>query len=177
MKPKTKSRLIFWSRMTAWVGTGCVAPIAVFATKFGLFTQSGYTTTTDELGNVTSVTPVALNGWGIVSCFIVFWTLIQVLKEVRQAYSGYSMTKQCIDGFINSVMPLIIIFAVCYFLNGVLDQVIYCLGIIIISRTASVPINPLPKWKYTVKGVEDYADPLTHLITTLTKNIKKGGGE
>lgn len=175
MKEKTKNRLIFWTRITGWVGTGCAAPIAVFATKFGLFSQSGYTVTTDELGNITSVSPIALNGWGIVSCFLIFWTLTNALKEIRQAYSGYSMTKQCLDGFINSIMPLIVMFAVCYFLSGVLDNIMYCLGVIIISKTISIPINPLPQWKYTVKGVEDYSDPVTHFITTLTKSIKKGG--
>jgi hypothetical protein len=173
MQVKTKNRVVFWSRLTAWISTGCVAPIAVFATKFGLFTRSGYEVTTDELGNVTAVSPIAPNGWGIVSCFIVFWTLTQILKEVRQAYSGYSLTKQCIDGFISSIMPLIILFSICYFLNGVLDSVMYCLGTIIISRTVAIPLNPLPKWKYEVKGIEDYADPLTHLVNIL-KSKKEG---
>jgi hypothetical protein len=165
---------MFWTRFTGWLGTGCITPVAIFAKKFGLFTRTGYEITADELGNVTAVSPIALNGWGIVSCFIVCWTLIQILKEVKQAYSGYSLTKQCIDGFISSVMPLIIMFSICYFLNGVLDSIMYCLGVIIVSRTVSVPLNPLPKWKYEHKGVEDYSDPLTHLINAL-KNVKKDG--
>ena len=161
--------------MTGWVGTSCVAPVAVFATKFGLFKQSGYKVTTDELGNITSVTPTALNGWGIISCFLVCWTLIQILKEVRDAYTGYSLTKQCIDGFISSIMPLIIMFGVCYFLRGVIDEILYCLGIIIICKVCSVPLNPLPKWKYDKLGTEDYSDAFTSLVKILKNKTNKGG--
>ena len=79
---KRKHLIIFWSRMVGWLLTGTAAPIGVFAWKFGLFDVTSYTTTTDELGNVTSVS-VALNGWGILSCFLIGWTMINIIKTIR----------------------------------------------------------------------------------------------
>ena len=175
MKTKTRNRIVFWTRMTGWLATGCAAPIAVFATKFGLFNKSGYSVQTDELGNVTNATVTAFNGWGLVSVFIIVWTLISILKEIRNAYSGYSLTKQCLDSFISGIMPLIIAFAVCYFLNGVLEEAMFCLGTIIICRTIAIPLNPLPKWRYETKGVEDYSDALTFLVKAVKSKVKKDG--
>lgn len=175
MKQKTRDRIVFWTRMTGWLATGCAAPVAVFATKFGLFNKSGYTVTTDELGNITDVTVTAFNGWGIVSVILVICTLVSILKEIRNAYTGYSLTKQCLDNFISSIMPLIIAFAVCYFLNGVLEEAMFCLGTIIICKTISIPLNPLPKWRYETKGVEDYSDALTFIAKTVKSKLGKGG--
>lgn len=172
MTPKVKNRIVFWTRMTGWVGTGCVAPIAVFASKFGLFKQSGYKVTTDELGNITEVTATALNGWGIICCLIVLWTAVQLLNELKDAFVGYSLPKQCIDGFLK-LMPLITMLVVCYFLRTSLDNIIYCLTSIIIARACAVPLNPLPKWKYEVKGVENYDDALTQIV----KYLKSKGGK
>lgn len=173
MQLKTKNRIVFWIRMVGWIATGCVAPISVFATKFGLFKQSGYEVTTDELGNTVSTAPIAPNGWGIISCLIILWTLLQIIKEVKDAYSGYSFKKQCLDGFIK-LIPLITMLVVCFFLRGAIDEIIYCLIVVIISRICSVPINPLPKWNYEVKGVENYEDALTTIIKHV-RNKMKGG--
>lgn len=171
MTPKVKNRIIFWSRMTGWLGAGCVAPIAVFASKFGLFKKSGYEVVTDELGNITEVTATALNGWGIICCLIALWSVIQVLKELRDAHTGYSLTKQCVDGVLK-LMPLITILVICYFIRSSLDDIIYCTTVILISRLCAVPLNPLPKWKYEVKGVENYDDALTQVV----KYLKSKGG-
>ena len=175
MQSNLKSRMIFWLRMLGWLGTSCVAPISIFAIQFGLFDQSGYEVTVDELGNITSVAPTALNGWGIVSCIILFWAMVQVLRDVRDSYTGYSFKKQCIDGILK-LMPLIVAFAICFFLRGALDDVIYCLSIIIISRLCSIPLNPLPKYKYESKGIENYEDGLS-VIVKYVKSKMKGGDE
>lgn len=161
-------RAVFWARMLGWFGTGCVLPIAVFASKFGLFKT---TPTTDSLGNVVSDVNVSLNGWGIVACVLLGSYLTNVLKEVADANTGYSLTKQCFTG-ISKTMPLIIAYLVCYFLNGVLAQVMYCLAWLIVSRIIATPLNPLPKWKYEKQGVEDYDDALKYL----TFIVKKKGG-
>lgn len=175
MQTKLKSRMVFWTRMLGWLTSGCIVPISIFAIKFGLFKTSGYEVTVDELGNITSVSPTALNGWGIVSCLLVLWTIVQILKEVRDTYTGYSLKKQCVDGILK-LMPLITMFAICFFLRGALDEIMYCLTVIIVSRVCSIPLNPLPKWKYETKGVENYEDGLTTIVKYI-KNKTKGGGE
>lgn len=173
MNPKTKSRLIFWSRMAGWVGVGVAAPITTFAVKFGLFTESK--TTVDALGNTIEHTNIALNGWGIICCFLVGVYATQILKEVVAANKGYSFAKQCYDGAVK-LLPFIMLYGICYFLNGVLSQVMFCLAILILCRAVAVPLNPLPKWRYDKSGVEDYSDLLNGLADCV-KNLKKKSGE
>ncbi len=158
-----KSLVIFWSRMLGWITTQCVLPIGIFSWKFGLFNKASYGTQYDELGNVVK-TSISLNGWGIVSIFLVGWTVIQILNQVLDSMEGYSLTKQTIDGIKSRVIPLVIIFFICYFLNGVLAEIMYCLGTLIVSQLVSIPLNPLPQWVYKKKGVEDYRDALTTLV-------------
>lgn len=162
-------RAVFWARMAGWFGVGCVTPVAVFASKFGLFQAAP---ATDALGNPVSSVNVSLNGWGIISCIIIGSYLVNVVQEIADAHTGYSLTKQCYTGIVKT-LPLIIAYAVCYFLSGVISQVMYCLAWLIVCRIASTPLNPLPKWKYEKKGVEDYSDALKYLTTIV--NFKKGG--
>lgn len=169
MTPKTKSRVIFWSRMSGWVGVGVAAPIATFASKFGLFTKQE--PVVDALGNVVQQKGIALNGWGIVCCLLIGSYIMQILKEIVAANQGYSLTKQCYDGVVK-LIPLVMAYGICFFLNGVLGQVMYCLSILIVCRAASIPLNPLPKWRYDKTGVENYSDLLTGL-TDIVKNLRK----
>lgn len=171
MKPKTKSRLIFWGRMTGWLGVGVVTPIATFAAKFGLFTENK--PIVDALGNTIEQPNIALNGWGIICCLLIGSYVTQILKEVVNANKGYSLTKQCYDGFVK-LIPWVMAYGICYFLNGVLSQIMFCLAILIACRAAAVPLNPLPKWRYEKTGTEDYSDLLSGL-TEYVKNLKKRG--
>lgn len=163
-----KELLIFWLRMFGWIIAGVAAPITTFSIKFGLFTEYGYKVTTDELGNVTGM-HVALNGWGIVSVCLIAFAIISVLNEIIDAYSKkYSYTKQLLMGLKNRIVPLAIAIGICWFLRGVVDQIIFCLVTIGISQIAAVAVNPLPEWKAKKKGEEDYSD----LLTLLPKYIK-----
>lgn len=170
MTSKTKSRVIFWSRMTGWLGTGVVAPVIVFATKFGLFAKQE--PVVDALGNVVQQKGIALNGWGIICCMLIGSYVMQILKEVVAANQGYSLTKQCYDG-VMKLIPLIMAYGICFFLNGVIGQLMYCLAILIVCRAVAIPLNPLPKWRFDKTGVEDYSDILSGL-TDIVKKLKKG---
>ena len=172
MTDLVKNRTVFWARMVSWLAVGCGAPIGAFAYKFGLFTKT--VTEYDELGNVVSHTSTSLNGWGIVSVLLVGSFVIQILKEIIDSCSGYSLTKQFYVGLCKTV-PLIIAFAVCYFLNGVINQVMYCLMVLIICKLASTPLNPLPKWRYEKQGKEDYST-VTEALTDFVKSHAKRGG-
>lgn len=173
MSEMTKNRATFWARFVSWLGIECGVPIAVFASKFGLF-KTTYPTC-DELGNVVTEPSISLNGWGIICCVLLGRFLMSVLKEVVDAQQGYSLTKQCWEGLRKS-LPLIIALAILYFLNGVIEQVIFCLIIVIICRIAATPINPLPKWKYEKHGKEDYS-AASEALTNFVKNSLKRGGE
>lgn len=162
-------RATFWARMAGWFGIGCVTPITVFAVKFGLFTT---VPETDALGNVVSDTSVSLNGWGIIACVLLGSYLVNIIQEVADACTGYSLAKQCYMGIAKTI-PLIMAYAICYFLSGVMAQALYCLAWLIVCRLASIPLNPLPKWKYEKKGVEDYTDALKY-FTGFVKTLKKG---
>ena len=170
MTSKTKGRIVFWSRMSGWLGVGVVAPITTFATKFGLFVKQE--PVVDALGNVVQQKGIAMNGWGILCCLLIGSYVMQILKEVVAANQGYSLTKQCYDG-VMKLIPLIMAYGVCFFLNGVIGQIMYCLAILIVCRAAAIPLNPLPKWRFDKTGVEDYSDVLSGL-TDIVKKLKKG---
>jgi hypothetical protein len=170
MSSNAKARLIFWLRMFGWTAAGVAAPTITFATKFGLFNVNS--PTVDTLGNVVQSTSVSLNGWGIVCCLLLGSYVMQILKEVMHANSGYSLTKQCYDGIVKTV-PYAIAYGVCFFLNGVISQIMFCLAVLIICRIVAIPLNPLPKWRYEKTGVEDYRDLLSGL-TEIVKKLKKG---
>ena len=169
---KRKQLAIFWSRMLGWVATGCVAPIGVFAAKFGLFKASHYVEHYDEMGNLVR-TSIALNGWGIVSCFLIGWTLIQILNEVLHSFNeGYSFTKQIITGIKNRIIPLAVAFFICIWLNGVIGEIMFCLGTIIVSQIIAIPLNPMPEWRARKKQAEDYSDVYTMVYKIFKDKFK-----
>jgi hypothetical protein len=168
-----KDLTVFWLRMLGYVMAGVVAPISAFALKFGIFDVTSYGVTTDDLGNVTHV-HIALNGWGIVSCILVGFFAISVLKEIVEAHSGYSLTKQCLTGVVKKIVPLAIGVAICYFLKGVIEQVTFCLTVLAISQIAAIPLNPLPKWKYEKRGEEDYSALAESLVKAISRRSRKG---
>lgn len=169
METHWKTHLIFWLRMIGWFFAGCVSPIIVFATKFGLFKSS--TVSADSLGNIIYQKSYALNGWGIISCFLVGYTLIQIMREVIKSYTGYSLTKQVLDGILKSIIPLMVAYAICYFLYDAIEQIMFCLAIIIITRLIAIPLNPLPKWRFEKTGKEDYSEA-TALLTKIAQSLK-----
>lgn len=167
-----KRLLVFWLRMVGWLATGVAAPITVFSIKFGLFNKYGYQVTTDELGNVTGM-HVAVNGWGIVSCCLIGFTIISILNEIIDAYSKkYSLTKQILVGIKNRIIPLAIIFVICWFLKGCVEQIMFCVITIGIAQLAAIPLNPLPEWKARVRGEEDYSDIITGLAKIIRERSK-----
>ena len=162
-----KSLSIFWSRFVGYLAFSTIIPVSTFAVKFGLFKEDA--TRVDELGNVIDASSISLNGWGIISCIIVALTASGIIKEVIAAYPTYSLTKQCFTGILKNIIPLITAYLICYFLNGVIGHIMYCLGVIIMCQVAAIPLNPLPKWRYERSGVEDYS----FLVNSLTKIVKK----
>lgn len=165
-----KNRIVFGSRLAGYIGVGAGVPITTFAIKFGLFTKS--VEATDAMGNVIQQPRIALNGWGIICIIILGRYLTSILKEIAESNQGYSMTKQCYDGVLKT-LPLIMCYGICFFLNGVLTQIMFCLAILIVCRLAATPLNPLPKWKFEKTGIADYSD----MVTNLTKYIKKIAGK
>lgn len=172
MTESKKNKLIFITRLISWLLIGCVVPIIVFSIKFGLFNET--TVLKDELGNVITETDISLNGWGIVSCVLVGSFITTIIKEVSSAYVGYSLTKQCLKGLLSTV-PLCVAFAVCYFLNGIVEELMFCIVVIVICKIVSTPLNPLPKWKFEKKGIEDYST-VTELLTNYVKTHTNRGG-
>lgn len=167
-----KSLILFWIRLIMWIGVSCITPIAVFSTKFGLFKETSYEPVYDELGNMISASPIALNGWGILSCLIVGFTAIGILKEVSKAYVGYSFTKQIIHGICSSI-PIVMCFLLCYFLEDTIDTLKYCFAVLMVTKLVSIPLNPLPKWRYEKSGVENYNDFIKTMSEYL-KTLRKG---
>lgn len=169
----SKKRLaIFWARMLGWIATGCGAPIAVFATKFGLFKTVEQSEVYDEMGNLVQKS-ISLNGWGIVSCFLIFWTIAQILSEVLKSLDGYSLTKQIITGIKHRIIPLVIAFGTFYLLQGVINEILFCLGTIIVSQIAAIALNPLPQWRYNKNKEENYDDALSYAFTAFSKALHK----
>lgn len=168
---KSHPRLVFWIRLISWILVGCVIPIVIFAVKFGLFTVTE--PAVDPLGNPIDRPNIALNGWGIIACVLLGSYLTNVVKEIADASTGYSFAKQIWKG-LSDTIPLIVLFVICYFLSGVVQQVMFCLATIIICKLVATPINPLPKWKWEKRGVEDYSQ-LSEVLTKLVQTATKGG--
>lgn len=169
LSPNAKRLLIFWARMLGWVGAACIAPIVTFAIKFGLFNKD--TVKTDSLGNVIESSSTSLNGWGIVSCVIVWFTISAVMKEIIAAYPGYSLTKQWLIGFRKTVLPLAIGFFICLFIRNAIQHLMFCLGVVGICQFIAIPLNPLPKWRYEKSGIEDYGTVASR-VTDFVKRRK-----
>lgn len=163
--------IIFWLRMLGWVTTACVVPILTFSVKFGLFNKT--TVKTDALGNVIETTSTSLNGWGLIACIIVGITISSILKEIIAAYPKYSLAKQCLSGFKKTVLPLIIGFFACTFLNGVIPHIMFCLGTLTICQAIAIPLNPLPKWRYEKTGVEEYSSAINYLTDIVKRRDSK----
>jgi hypothetical protein len=156
--------------MLGYLGAGVAAPISTFAIKFGLFSETGYQVTTDELGNVTGMN-IALNGWGILSVLLVVFSVVSILNEVIDAYTKkYSLAKQCLVGLKKKIIPIAIALGICYFLKNAIDQMIFCLWILGATQVAAIPLNPLPEWKARVKGEEDYSGIANTVIKVLKEN-------
>lgn len=160
-----KNRIVFWIRLLSWLSIGCGVPIAVFSYKFGLFTE--HAVEYDALGNVVSQPDISLNGWGIVSVLLIGCFVSTILKEITDSYTGYSLVKQCYAGICKTI-PFIIAFVIMYFLKNIIEQTMFCLGVIVLCRLISIPLNPLPKWKYEKRGSEDYST----LVETITETLK-----
>lgn len=173
MSELMKSRLTFWARLFSWIGVGCGVPIGVFAYKFGLFTQSPILY--DELGNAIVTPDISINGWGIISALLVGSFVTSILKEVADAHSGYSLVKQCYVGLCKTI-PLIVAYVVFYFLREAIDKVMFCLTVLILCRLVSIPLNPLPQWKYEKQGKESY-DTVVDIVTETVKEHLKRGDE
>jgi hypothetical protein len=168
---KINPTVLFWIRLVLWILVGCAIPITVFALKFGLFTVAE--PAVDSLGNPIPVANISINGWGIASCILVGTYITRIVKEVSDANVGYTFMKQVWKG-ISSTVPLMLLFAICYFLNGVMEQMMFCLATLIICKLISYPINPLPKWRWEKLGKEDYTQ-LSELLTGFVKSFTKGG--
>lgn len=169
---ESKNKLIiFWLRMLGYLLTSTVAPVTVFAIKFGLFKESGYEVVYDELGNVAEM-KIALSGWGIISVVLVGLVMLSIMKEIVSAYSGYSMTKQVLNGLIKRTVPLIMAAVICHFLKNAIDELTFSLIVLAICETAAVPLNPLPQWSAS-KGEENYDDLLTQAIKALQRGKER----
>lgn len=101
---------------------------------------------------------------------------MQILKEIMASKPGYSMPKQIYDGIVKTI-PFIIAYFVCYFLRGVLDEVMTCLLVVSVCKIAAAPINPLPQWKFDKLGVEDYSAITDNLTELVKKLLKRGDNE
>lgn len=163
--------IVFWIRMVGWLATACVAPIVTFSVKFGLFNKAE--PTLDTLGNVIEPASMSLNGWGIIACIIIGVTASSILKEIIAAYPRYSLAKQCLTGFKKIVLPLVIGFFICTFLDGAIHHIMFCLGTLILCQAIAIPLNPLPKWRYEKTGVEEYSSAINYL----TDIVKHRGGK
>ena len=69
-----------------------------------------------------------------------------------------------------------LLYGVCFFLNGVIGQIMFCLATLIVCKLVAIPLNPLPKWRYEKSGIEDYNDLLSNL-TEIVKNFQKKEGD
>lgn len=169
INPKVRKLIIFWTRMLGWLIASCVIPIVTFSIRFGLFNKAAVKT--DALGNVIETQSTSLNGWGIISCVIIGFTISAIIKEVVSAYPKYSFAKQCLVGFRKIVLPLSVGFFVCVFLSGVIHHVMFCLGVLALCNVVAIPLNPLPKWRYEKSGVEEYSSAVKVLTDFVKRNI------
>lgn len=175
MNPKTKHLVIFWARMVGWALFSCILPIITFSVKFGLFDKPE--PKVDSLGNVIESASISLNGWGLISCALIGFAASAVVTEIIAAHPDYSLTKQCLLGFKKTILPLLIGFFICMFINNVVTHIMFCLATLVICQAVAIVLNPLPKWRYEKTGAEEYSSAIAYLtnFVKLKRDASKKG--
>ena len=135
-KAEMSEKQLFWTRMALWLVFALVIPFTFICIKFNLF-------------QTTTSTSIKVGGWGMIAIIILFFTIRTILKYVIKG-TTYSMTKQIIEGVFKVVLPLVAIFFLGYILLKTfqegMNQFLTVMGVLIVSETVAIPINPFPKW-------------------------------
>lgn len=133
-----KEKIIFWVRALIWLIFALIIPLTFICYKFKLF-------------QTTTTTKVAFGGRGIIAIIILFFFIKALIGYVKKGLP-YSMTTQCLDGFVKVVLPLLAIILIGYimlttFKDG-LSPFLITMGVILGCEIVAIPVNPFPKWIY-----------------------------
>lgn len=156
----SKEKKIFILRAILWALFSCVIPVIFIAWRYDLFEKVG---------------GVQLSGWGIIAIIIIFAFLYAVIKYIRAGFIEHSMIKQIINGILRVLLPLGALLGLCISLRNSLDVFIQALGLVLISETVAIPLNPFPKWVWdkTQGRFESAVDYITDRLNNNKKEEKE----
>ncbi len=160
--PKT----VFWIRFVLWALCACILPFIFIVWRFELFK---------------TISTMQIGGWGVIAIVIVAIFILTVIKYVKLAFSAkYSLTKQCLNGFVKVVLPFCVILVIVYSMRNNVELMIQVLGCVTVCEAVAIPINPLPKWAYeSQKNVreEERKETVDYMLDTFFKKKKENSGK
>jgi len=122
--------LKFWLLFIAFTLTALIIPLAFIIWRFELFQK---------------VTKTTFGVWGVLCLIIVFAFGIVVSKYLTKG-APYSYGTQIINGVIKVVIPCFIVWFIAYKLKDEMELFIQVMGVVTVSETIAVIVNPLPNW-------------------------------
>lgn len=133
---KIPEKAYFWIRFALWLIFALIIPFGFICWKFNLF-------------QTTTNTSITFGGWGIIAIIILFFVLRAMINYVKKGLP-YSMTTQCLNGFIKIVLPLGVVILIGYILlttfKDGLTNFLVVSGVILGCEIIAIPLNPFPKW-------------------------------
>lgn len=142
----------FIAKAVAWSMFSCVLPVCFIGWRYDLFNKVG---------------SLQLSGWGMFAIVIIFVFLHTLVKYIKSGFSGWSMTKQIINGVLKVLIPIGALLALCVGIRANLDYFIQALSCVLLCEAIAIPMNPFPKWVWEksqgkIEGLIDYAVSKLH---------------
>lgn len=161
MSPKQK----FWTRLSAHFAVGTVAPItAILLQKHnGMFVA--------QLLFQESGTSISL--WFIIIAMIFGITSTSYLRWWLKSLTGYSLTKQVVQGIKSTVLPIIVAALIVGAVSNFFVMIERILWILAITQSAAIPINPMPKYVWEKEDKEQYDGIIIQGVEYISKRNKK----
>ena len=152
----------FWIRLVSWALFACVLPFVFIVWRFELFRP---------------ISKIQIGGWGIIAIVILAVFVFTVIRYIKLALSAkYSLIGQILSGVCKIIVPLLAIMVILYNVKSNIDLFIKVMGVVIVSETIAIPLNPLPKWAYECQKnvkAEERKETVDYLLDSFFKKKKE----
>jgi len=121
----------FWLEAISWAVFGYIIPIAILIWKFGLFQETS---------------KISIGGFMGIVCIVIAFGFLNTLSKYVEAGTLDVRVSQCITGFRKKILPMMCVWGIAYLLQNDIGLFVDVMGMMIVSVTISVVVNPFPQW-------------------------------
>lgn len=132
-KTESNAKAIFIARLSAFVIFSTILPACFVMWRYGIFTN----------GEV----KLNLAGWGLICSIIVFVVARYVMGQLK-AVMPWSLFSQVVTGFMNVILPLLLVYFALTSMRDSMDLLIQCVLAIALSEAVAIVVNPFPQWRH-----------------------------